>query len=492
MRPAVRTAAAGAGVAAVVALYALFAVHYHQNAAMAPDESFYAIAARDVYAGRTPYADFAYTQTPLYPYIDGLILRLTGTTLFAHRAVNAAWGLVTLLVVMWTVHRRTRALEPALLAGFLLAGSPRWVSLQALAVWCGPSGTFVAVAMAAALQRGPYWPRVAVFSAAAAAACGCRLTSALTVAGLALLFALEGGWRRRLLTAAVIATACVAPILPFALAAPERFLFDVWVYHVGNARPRNVRIQVGQWWNVAPAVITALAVTLLAVPRLVRARAKAELVLLATGLAGMTVPIAPPGAWGVYVTANVPVAAAAVTTVFSGLAERRSPARVTAWGILILPLFVLILPMSDTPPTGEVAEMAAFLRRGVPPGPLLTAIGAVAVEADRPIVPGTEMGPFSAMAAGDAERARRTGFTTLPALTRAVRERAPAAVLRLSKPEASLPWNFRWAVPSMEDQDSRDVEAFERAIEDCYGLGHQTETLDLYVRKERCDGEGEE
>jgi hypothetical protein len=492
MTPRQRRACAIGGVAAVFGVYAFFAVYCHQWAAMAPDESFYAVAAHDVYDGRALYRDLAYTQMPLYPYIDGLILKVAGTTLFAHRIVNAVWGALTLLAVLWIVYHRTRELEPTLFAGFLLGAAPRWVSLQALAVWCAPSGAFLAAALAAALYRGPYWRRAIAFAIAAALACGCRLTCAPIVAVMWLLFLAEGGARRGLLTAALVAAACALPAVPFLVAAPERFLFDVWGYHVSSARERNVRIQIGQWWNLAPAVITSFAVALLAVPRLVRARARTELILLGVGLVGLVVPVLPPAAWGVYAAASVPVAAVATAIVFQGFTERRSSLRLTAWTFLILPLFVVLAPMTERPPSDEVAEMAAFLRREVPPGSLLTSLGVVAVEAGRPLVPNTEMGPFSAMAVGDGALAARTGFTTLPELTRRVRAREPAAVLLVAAPESNLSWNFGWAVPRMENQDEDDVDAFNAAVDACYESAHKTDTMELLLRKDRCGAAAKE
>jgi hypothetical protein len=490
MRSRFRRASTGAAIACVLGVYAALAAHYHGASAMAPDESFYSLAARDALAGRLPYRDFAYTQMPLLPYVNGSILAVTGRTLAAHRAVNAVWGAIALLAVMWIVRHRTGAIEPALLAGFLLAASPRWVSLQALAVWCAPTGAFLAVALGAALHRGSYWPRAAVFACAAVLACGCRLTSAPIVAVMALLFALEGDARRRILTAALFALALAAAIGPFALAAPGSFLFDTVGYHLGAAYARNLYAQAVQWWNVAPAVTCGFAIVLFAVPRLWRARAGAELVLLATGVVALVVPVAPPSAWGVYIAASIPVVAAAGAIVLHGLAEWRAPLRRMAWALPALSLCLLSPPATSSSPTAEVAEVAAFIRRDVPPGPLLTPLGVVAVEADRPVIPGTEMGMFSAMRPTEAAAARERRFTVVPDLTAAVEKRTPAAVVRVTAPRTSLVWNFRWAVPSMKDQPYAVLEGFESAIRACYKPAKRTATMEVLVRKPKCDPRG--
>lgn len=487
MRPAFRRAAAIVAATAVLGAYAALAVHYHGASAMAPDESFYSVAARDALAGRALYRDFAYTQMPLLPYVSGSILALTGHTLFAHRAVNAIWGAIALAAVMWIVRRRTGALEPALLAGFLVAASPRWVSLQALAVWCAPTGAFLVVALGAALHRGSYWPRAVVFAVAAVLACGCRLTCAPIAASMALLFALEGDARRRLLTAALFVGAAVAAIAPFALAAPGSFLFDVLEYHLGAAYERNLYAQAVQWWNVAPAVTAGFAVALFAVPRLASRRAGPELVLLATGIVALVAPMAPPSAWGVYIAASVPVAAAAGAIVLHGLEEWRSPLVRLAFALPALSLCFLSPPTTPVDPTEEVAEVAAFVRKGVPPGPLLAPLGVVAVEAGRAVIPGTEMGPFSAMPPTDSDAARAHRFTVVPDLTAAVKARVPAAVIRVAAPRTSLVWNFRWAVPSMKDQPSVVLEDFESAIRACYKQKKATASMEVLVRRDECE-----
>jgi hypothetical protein len=485
--PVARRAATAAAVAGVLGVYAALAAHYHGASAMAPDESFYSLAAREAIEGRAPYRDFAYTQMPLLPYLNGAILALTDRTLAAHRAVNAVWGAIALLAVMWTVRQRTRALEPALLAGLLVAASPRWVSLQALAVWCAPTGAFLSLALAAALHRGSYWPRAVAFALAAVAACGCRLTCVPVVAAMALLFALEGGAKRRLLTAALFVGAGVAAIAPFALAAPESFLFDTVQYHLGAAYERNLYAQAAQWWNVAPAVTAGFAVVLFALPRLWRERARTELVLLATGLVALVVPVLPPSAWGVYIAASVPVAAIAGAVVLHGLAEWGSPLRRLAWALPALALCLMAPPASAVDPTAEVAEVAAFIRQKVPPGPLLTPLGVVAVEAGREVIPGTEMGTFSAMAPVERDVAHRMRFAIVPDLTEAVEARVPAAVVRVTAPRTSLVWNFRWAVPSMKDQPYAVIEGFESAIKACYKQAKATATMEVLVRKDKCE-----
>jgi len=472
-----------AGVGLVAAAYATLAVHYHRTAMMAPDESFYTLAAREALEGRLPYRDFAYTQTPILPYLNGALLSLTGFTMDAHRAINAVWGLLGLGVLVAFVRHRLGRWEPAILAGFLLAASPRWMSLQAMAVWCGPAGAFLNVAMAAALWRGGIWRRVAIFAFAGTVAIGCRLSCAPVVAVLFAGLALDAGGARRvaLALAACLAVGALA-LAPFIAAAPQNFFYHVWQYHMGAAFERNLQAQAMQWWTVSPAGISVLAGGLLGLARLVRAREWAAVVLLAAGVAGVVTPMIPGSAWGVYVAAGVPVGVAAGVVSFWCLGdERRSPLRHVAWA---LPALALVAYLPIEVPEGastEVSQVARFLRSEVGEGPVLTPATIVAVEAGREVIPGTEMGTFSAMRPDAGEEARRRHMTTLPELARIVAAREPAAIVKTIEPAPWRVWNFRWVLPSLDDQPIDAIKLFEDQIEASYRPAMRTTTMEVFV-----------
>jgi hypothetical protein len=90
------------------------------------DEGFYAIAARSVWQGDLPYRDFGYTQMPLLPYLNGLLMQATGFGLFAQRAINGLWGALTLLLAARWLARHTSATWAL---GFvaLFSLSPAWM-----------------------------------------------------------------------------------------------------------------------------------------------------------------------------------------------------------------------------------------------------------------------------------------------------------------------------------------------------------------------------
>ena len=65
-------------VALVAGLYLGIAGYFVRHGMINFDEGFYAYVAREVMRGRVPYRDFAYTQTPLLPYLEGAAMSVTG------------------------------------------------------------------------------------------------------------------------------------------------------------------------------------------------------------------------------------------------------------------------------------------------------------------------------------------------------------------------------------------------------------------------------
>jgi hypothetical protein len=481
----VRVVAPALGLLAVLAVYAVIASHYRETAMMAPDESFYTLAARLVWEGRLPYRDFAYTQTPHLPYVNGALLHVAGFGLDSHRTICAAWGGLGLVLLMLALRVRLRAWEPALLAGFLMATALRWVSLQATAVWCGPAGAFTAGALLAALWPGPIWRRAVPFALCGTLAIGCRLSCAPVVAVLIVPLLLEAGSARRAL--AVLGSCLGVGLVlfaPFVAADPGSFWFCVWRFHQESSIERNLEAQALQWWNVAPAALLAGIVGLLGAWSLLRRREGVLLSLTVAGLVGVVVPMLPESAWGVYVAAGVPLfVAGGIAAIWSHPAAAAHPSRRALW---VLPavnlLFLLPIENAEGAAT-DVEEVAAYVERHVEPGPLLTPAGIVAVEARRDVLPGTELGTFSAMLPGREERAARHRMTTLADLARRVRLREPAAVVRMIEPEPWVVWNFRWGMPELADQPIEAVRDFEDAVAEAYEPVWAAATMEILVRR---------
>ena len=118
--------------AAVVALHLLAAGWYATLRPIDGDEGFYALAARLVSEGRTPYLDFFYPQSPLLPYLYAPGAALIGAPQVPDlRAVSVLWSVLCLGLAAWWL-RRVHGAKPgvALAALLLLAFSPELLLWQ--------------------------------------------------------------------------------------------------------------------------------------------------------------------------------------------------------------------------------------------------------------------------------------------------------------------------------------------------------------------------
>ncbi len=128
------------------------------------DEGFYATAARAVWQGELPYQDFGYTQTPLLPYVNGALMKLTRFGLFEQRAINGLWALLALALGVRLLLRRALAGRAVFLVA-LFALTPAWQYFVHLGqdVWLHQLGRDGhgnrAVGVVARLEKKPRrWP----------------------------------------------------------------------------------------------------------------------------------------------------------------------------------------------------------------------------------------------------------------------------------------------------------------------------------------------
>jgi hypothetical protein len=474
-----RYALVALGFAAVFGTHLALTTYYLDRTNMGADEGFYALAARNALDGELPYRDFAYTQMPLLPYWNGLALEIGGYGLVEQRVVNIVWSCLGLLGIILALRQRLGRWEPGIVAAFAVAASPHWAELQAAGTSNGVAGMFLALSTGVVLTSYPIKWRAIGFGLLGTLAVGSRLSCGPVVLLLEAALVLEASGRReRLIALAVPAAFAVVGLVPFFAAAPEAMLYNVWHYHLASVLDRRGLFQIIEWWRVSPAAILLAVIGLFGLPSLIRKRQWSVVLLLAAAVLGIALPMIPRSAYGSYVAPAMLVAATAgITTLWTTGHVRQSPFRHAIW---LLPLLVLYHPLPETVPStsGPILEIADYVRAKVPPGPLLTPLPIVAVEADREVIPGTELGMFSVMHPRQDELARRLKLTTLIDLIDVLDAKEPAAVVKLS---GASTWNFKWTAPSLRRQPRKRYAEFERALRQNYRRVERVERLEVLV-----------
>ncbi|MFT3830068.1 MAG: hypothetical protein QM691_10235 [Opitutaceae bacterium] len=221
------------------------AVFFVGNAWVNADEGFYANACRLVFKGEMPYRDFGYTQTPVFPYIQGLPLWLGDFTLAAQRWANLGW---TVCVLALLGHRlRADAVSVHWQCAVLLL----FATSIPLVYFCTIGKTYALAQLMLVLAGLGLWRndcRLSLLQTAffGTLAVGCRLPvlPAVTVLYIA---AFLRGWR-----AGVGLPYLVLPpflfgalvFLPFALGDLQNFYFWTWGFHQLRTAPKRALADV--------------------------------------------------------------------------------------------------------------------------------------------------------------------------------------------------------------------------------------------------------
>ena len=405
----------------VIVLYLAVAVFFVRHGALNPDEGFYAAAARAVFAGELPYRDFGYTQTPLFPYVNGLVLCVTGSGLFEQRAVNGLWGGLALWLATWWVARRASVAAALLLAALFGLSSP-WMYFTHL----GKTYAFTGLVAVLASWVWLEWPAGIKKSAAlgllGVIGVGCRLPSVpfFGMLWLASLWDSHRPSRAHLLGAgAALVAALAGLILPFYLLAPKASVFWVWEYH-------RISVPLRFWhlaWQEIATLAPALWLATLGATGIVLAKRgtseRREVVLGATALLALVANLLPQGVYEEYGVPFLLPLAMAVTVVLHRQLEGSAKVLGGAVVTVLLTVHLLATPLilwrdfpnrrlglsqwltPNAPPLN--AALPAQIQQGrqlvqalVPAGqPVIGPNLILALEAGRPIPANLRMGPFA-------------------------------------------------------------------------------------------------
>lgn len=484
------------------AVYVIVTLAYMLLGRLNDDEGWYSLASRLVYSGQIPYIDFAYTQTPLFPYIYGLPQFILSPSLLLGRATSAVFSISAFAIWLVIVRKRSGVLGASLTALLL--------------------GTFSLGLYANAIVK----------------------TFAVLTLFLTLTFFLMTESRRRQYFAVLAAATALAAVLVRLSALP--FAFVIIAYLLATSRPKNVKLAIGLLttavlvgflflygqdsqaviWNLVgyhsvapgsgPAFLQfdlfvlpcASAVLISFLPYL----ALAVLCLLFSGWRTWK-----PDTFGrqslvfglgvaMYGAANfvggschidylIPAAYVLLPMLAMGFAHayRRQRYSIPRNAILRVALFAILISemvrggwqytdlSGGLPPIYEIREIADQVRVQTSPTDRLLALEAltIAVEADRPVLPGLTMAQFS-LYEGESDQARRLKLVNGDIILQYLNSGAAKVVVFTDQD-----WEG-WRGLGI----SGKVEA---ALSDCYespevrdNFGQYARSVYIYIRKPDC------
>lgn len=429
-------------------LYFSVAAFYVARGEPNADEGFYAQASYNAMQGKLPYRDFAYTQTPMLPYLEGPVLAVAGYGVRQQRWLNASLGTATVFVAV-AVWLGAGLSMPACL-GLVLVWSfcPGLVYHATIGKTYALAQLLLVLAGTVLVSGLPVVRQLLLLSLGGVLAVGCRLTTAPTVVILWLGF--TTAHHRQLGWWALVGCPLLLTLLLFGpfFGKPDNVVFWTWSYHQLSLVPSDKPKLLAQSLATFPAIGTLGLGCLAAAAAQRRLLQSPSTWLLLAGGVGW---IASVGATGVYTDYAVPVIPLLLLGIGVFLAGRR-PWR-PAWLIgscLVLGLAGLgwLLGERHTAPgyLESLDETIAYLRQNSSPTDMvLTSMPEVALESGRPPFPGLDMGKFGVTAEMDEATAARRNIITVGQLWRAIdRQEAPLVVLSNFRT-----WNFHWTIPSL-------------------------------------------
>ena len=219
------------------------------------DEGWYLWASKLVYEGRYLYRDFAYTQTPLLPFIYGPLQHLLGQGLYQGRLITIVFSMLALLLYARIAQRHIQTIYPTanghwvpIFCLALFASSFYMTAFLAYTATYGLASFLLSLALLCALKSAPSTAtlplspsrpqRQEFVGAALATAFLCMaIATRLSVVGAApaLAFYLIMRSQTRLrMVGVVAASALVATLLligPFLWFSAAQMLYDIFGFH---------------------------------------------------------------------------------------------------------------------------------------------------------------------------------------------------------------------------------------------------------------------
>lgn len=396
------------------------------------DEGWYLGAAQRVYAGQFLYRDFAYTQTPLLPYLYGLLEPLIGLGLYQGRLLTILLGLfawwLSVVSAFRLGGRRAALYSLALLAtSFFAATQYTYTATYAL------TACLMAAAIDVSLRDWPTRRQTIVATILMSLAVTVRLSAIVALPPFLLYLVLSSrAWRTTLLWGLVTAVVTLGIVLGgHWWLSGDLMLYDIWGFHLDRILRTKWRLEKIRLRTVKTAIDFAVPILLgswasiwlmrrLFQQRWAEVRRSALLVataLMACAVALFVAHIVPRTTDSYYNSLQVPMLCTAGGIVLALLHQQvnRRLAYSLAVGLILLNGVTQgyatwrdgALPFPFQNQIAVVRQAAAIIARYTPPDATLLSFNQhLALEANRSTPPGYEMAIFSYRPTWSAEQAR--------------------------------------------------------------------------------------
>lgn len=456
------------GTIAAAIVYCSAGSFYAENGTPNADEGFYAYASYAAMHGKVPYTDFAYTQTPLLPYLQGAVMRVVGFGVRQQRWINVGLGALSIALAMalW--------LKAGLRPGPCAMLTVIWCFCKALVYFDSIGKTYAMtqfLLVAAACVSGPTRAPVrnlTILSLLCTAAVGCRLTVAPCVIVLWACFAASNHAVISKSLLVSVPVLCASAILaPFFFSDPGNAFFWTWVYHTKNAEFKDYAGALISSFSLAPAVVAlaagCLAAALSGGARAPSAAARHGCWVVAAGLLGWVLSAGFSGVFPDYAIPCMPLVLTGCGLLLSdyGLSPILRFCSAPAGYAALLLLVVLGAWRGkgyvDRGYLAAVDEAAGFISRSTDAGDaILTSTPEVALRSGRPLYPRLDLGKFGVTAEMERSTALRRHILNYGELLAAIEGRSARMIVLYGRDDQ---WNFFWSVPSMRvfSRKSRDL-----------------------------------
>ncbi len=428
------------------------------------DEGWYLYASKLVYCGKIPYVDFAYTQPPVLPFIyGGLQWSFGGGSLLLGRIITAIFGLLTLIFTMG-VARKLAGKIGSLLAGAAISVNPFVIYHITITKTYALSALLITLSLFLIIHDGSGKIRYPLAVTLLSLGTGVRLTVfPMLILALGYIAIVDKKYLfRSILTSGLT---LLSIFLPFFLMDPRATYFNILGYHLARYNPQTVSEMVlskllaffeltVKFPFLIPFIF--LGIVLYVVPRFNRfclyATEKGHwphLLVFSSFVTIFMVHFVPGGALPEYHVLTVPLAAIFAGWLFQdwsfslSKSYKKSLLLITVIGLLLFsfigarPIHRLMDPRTSyinlsggRLPLWEVSQVAKFVKEHTSSDDsLFTPHTYLALEAQREVLEGMEMGIFSFYPDWSRPRAKRYQVVNLDIIKEYIRSRKASALI---------------------------------------------------------------